>query len=454
MRPIVPVVIVFLLSGTPAALASMASFTPLGDLPGGLSASYAYSVSADGLTVVGQSQSDNGSEAFVWTADGGMIGLGDLPGGEFLSLASGISADGSTVVGASVSSEGQQAFRWTAASGMIGLGDLPGGNFNSEANGVSADGLTVVGQSQSANGYEAFAWTAAGGMAGLGQLPGNAGFYSVANAASADGLTIAGYSNSMNDEYEAFAWTAGSGMVGLGDLPGEASGLFSFVGSYAYGVSADGLTIVGRGFSDSGYEAFAWTADGGMTGLGDLPGGGFSSEARAVSADGTIVVGTGNTPSDNEAFIWSADGGMRSVAVELAKGGVDLAGWRLISAYDVSADGRTIVGYGTNPSGNYEAWIATLSSVPEPASVLLACCGLLVATCCRNSNSNLDCQRMRLQPRRATSGTSCMKLIADRRQLLFTPPRTFAGLLPSHQAAFPAPLWLRPDRAVAPAVRR
>ena len=56
---------------------------------------------------------------------------------------------------------------------------------------------------------------------------------------------------------------------GLGDLPG---GVFS---SSAGGVSADGSVVVGSGTSANGYEAFRWTQATGMVGLGDLSGGGF-----------------------------------------------------------------------------------------------------------------------------------------------------------------------------------
>ncbi len=51
---------------------------------------------------------------------------------------------------------------------------------------------------------------------------------------------------------------------GLGDLPG---GSFS---SIAYGISEDGSTVVGQGRSGSGNEAFRWTSGMGMLGLGDL----------------------------------------------------------------------------------------------------------------------------------------------------------------------------------------
>ena len=62
---------------------SAASFMGLGDLPGGDIESTANAVSADGLVVVGESESANDREAFRWTAGEGMIGLGDLTGDDF-----------------------------------------------------------------------------------------------------------------------------------------------------------------------------------------------------------------------------------------------------------------------------------------------------------------------------------------------------------------------------------
>ena len=91
------------------------------------------------------------------------------------------------------------------------------------------------------------------------------------------------------------AWLASSSagadplFTGLGDLPGG-----SFF-STAQDVSADGLVVVGFSSSDfsaataAQAEAFRWTADEGMVGLGDLPGGGNGSEAADVSADGSVI---------------------------------------------------------------------------------------------------------------------------------------------------------------------
>lgn len=46
----------------------------------------------------------------------------------------------------------------------------------------------------------------------------------------------------------------------------------------------------------------------------------------------------------------------------IAHGASNLTGWTLTAAQGISANGNTIVGYGRNPAGQSEAWIAT---VPE-----------------------------------------------------------------------------------------
>lgn len=138
--------------------------------------------------------------------------------------------------------------------------------------------------------------------------------------------------------------------------------------SEARGVSSNGLVVVGQGESDSsGNEAFLWTSDGGMIGLGDLPGGSFNSWANDVSADGSIVVGHGTSAiEEDEAFIWDAVDGMRNLKeVLINQYGLDLTGWKLEEATAISDDGLTIVGFGINPNGDTEAWIATL---PEPVN--------------------------------------------------------------------------------------
>lgn len=361
-----------------------AYFQGLGDLPGGLG-SGASLISADGSVVVGSSLTEDvpgygwAVETFRWTESEGMVALlgfhrdnwYDAPCVTFCGLLpKAVSADGSILVGMHGLANRNEAFRWTASDGAVDLGYLPGGDGqDSVALGISSDGATVVGGSDSALGYQAFRWTSGGGMVGLGDLAGG-DFQSGARDVSADGSVVVGSSVGALGN-EAFRWTSGGGMVGLGDLAG---GSFS---SGAQSVSADGAVVVGSGVSASGNEAFRWTAAGGMVGLGDLPGGSFSSFATDVSADGSVVVGASNAASGNEAFFWTEALGMVSLRDYLIDLGLDLTGWTLSSAQAISADGYTIVGTGTNPSGQSEAWIANVNPVPEPSAALLVGVGLI-----------------------------------------------------------------------------
>jgi hypothetical protein len=104
-----------------------------------------------------------------------------------------------------------------------------------------------------------------------------------------------------------------------------------------------------------------------MVGLGDLPGGDFFSAATSSSADGSVVVGAATSSTGSEAFAWDETNGMRAVRQILIDQGIDMTGWDLAQANGISADGLTIVGYGTNPLGFNEAWIAT---IPEPGTAL------------------------------------------------------------------------------------
>ncbi|MCF7955097.1 MAG: PEP-CTERM sorting domain-containing protein [Phycisphaerae bacterium] len=271
------------------------------------SAGAGYGISGDGSNIVGYSLSTSGEEAFLWTSGGNMIGLGDLPGGSFRSIARGVSSDGTVITGKGTSALGTEAFRWTSGEGMVGLGDLAGGSFSSQANGISGDGSIIVGEGRSASGTEAFRWTSDTGMAGLGDLPGG-NYYSQANGISDDGSAIVGRSRSASG-YEAFLWTVEDGMIGLGALPGS-----NFY-STAKAVSNNGIVV---GSSDIAFEsgsgrAFIWDQNNGIRNLRqvletdynlDLSGW-ILSTAFGISADGTTIVGTGANP-DGNAESWVA----------------------------------------------------------------------------------------------------------------------------------------------------
>jgi len=335
------------------ALAS--HFTGLGDLSGGDYSSIARAVSADGSVIVGDSMRANGREAFRWTVATGMVGLGGN------SQASGISDDGSVIIG----NVGGEGFRWTTDDGMIGTGKLSGGSGSSENRGISGDGQVVTGVSSNTRGFrEAYRWTETDGLEGLAGA-------SDGHAASGDGSVIVGEMN-VSGGIEAFRWTQETGKVGLGNLSGgNNQGL-------AWDVTSDGSIIVGESDSATslnGREAFYWTESEGMVGLGYSDTDSYSSVAYGISDDGLRIVGSSGS---GEAALWDEDRNIFNLQTLLSdEYGLDITGWDLEAALAISADGSTIVGWGYNPDGNKEAWVANISAVPVPAAVWLFSSGLI-----------------------------------------------------------------------------
>ncbi|MBS1705656.1 MAG: hypothetical protein JST40_07260 [Armatimonadetes bacterium] len=126
-------------------------------------------------------------------------------------------------------------------------------------------------------------------------------------------------------------------LVGLGDLPGG-----GFL-SEALAVSADGAVVVGFGTSGNGSSGFRWTTTTGLKDLGSLGGTPYNSIATAVSADGSKVVGYSKASLGTSAFLHSG-----TTMVSLG----DLDGGTYFSqAFAISGDGSTVVGSSSSASG-------------------------------------------------------------------------------------------------------
>jgi hypothetical protein len=112
--------------------------------------------------------------------------------------------------------------------------------------------------------------------------------------------------------------------------------------SRAYGISADGSAIVGRNINQqgAGRSQYRWTAETGMVNIGGEPDG----VAKAVTANGTVVMGWGVINSNTYATMWSQADGMTSLG--------DLpGGMESSTAWFMSGDGLTVVGYGHSSYG-------------------------------------------------------------------------------------------------------
>jgi len=341
-----------------SSVAAAPSFVGVGDLPGGIFHSEVLAISDDGRVVVGRSSSARSSEeGFYKVANDTLTPLLGPGGTPVTSEPRALSPTGLVIAGKIVVGS-LQAARWIAGTGWVALGDIPGGELASQALAISADGSVLVGWGASPAGYEAARWVN-GNVVAMGDLPGGA-HHSSSALVSADGGIVVGTGYSAAGA-EVFRWSTGSGMVSLGEIAGG-----EHYGE-PFGMTPDASVIVGKAGTGSGTEAFRWTAVSGFVPLGDLPSGSFESIALDVSATGATVVGYGTTANGPEAFVWDASFGMRRLKDVLLSSGLSaVADWTLTEATGISADGRVLVGNGTNPSGDTEGWIATL---PAPLSV-------------------------------------------------------------------------------------
>lgn len=309
------------------------SITWLGFISPGGAGSSAEAVSSDGSVVVGSSSApSNQYHAFRWTPTTGMIDLGTLGGRTSYGLD--VSEDGQVVVGSSeVSMIGttSRAFRWTQSGGLQSLGTL--GGVESQAFAVSADGSIIVGQSQTLNTpIHAFRWMESGGMYDLGAPDSNS--WSAAYCISANNSVIGGVATFSSAFEHAALWNGG--WIDLGTLGGN--------DSYVNGISDDGSVAVGSSRTSDGYtHAFRWSFSTGLQDLGVLATG-YNSQAIDVNSDGSIIIGWAqNEYGQDRAVRWTNANLIEDLTVTYAS---ILGDAKLLSAKDISPDGRFIVGTG------------------------------------------------------------------------------------------------------------
>ncbi len=180
-----------------------------------------------------------------------------------------------------------------AARSAVTLEILP----PSLATDVSADGSVIVGNMP--DNYETFRWTAGSGVIRLGR----SSLDKIGKAAglpgvSSDGSRICASIISDDRTYMTQGvWTARQGWQECTPLPPD-GGILDLETGSAWGISDDGLTVVGLywrpGQPGGSAHASSWTESAGMIDLGSTGG---SSRANAVSADGSVVVGWAEEPT-------------------------------------------------------------------------------------------------------------------------------------------------------------
>lgn len=269
-----------------------------------------------GLSITGIGGSRN--ESFRWSRNAGIQLLGRLPGDSYRwGFASSASYDGSVIVGTDETNSGRRAYRWTEATGQVDLGTLGTKNpiyppF-SEGFGLTADGQTVVGTITTTDdeGYKAFRWSVADGFNFV-SLP---SWSNGTRATHGNGLHISGngqvvVGSAQMANFEAWTWSEGSGFTMIPTVGTQTS-------VFVLGVSHDGSTLVGTellwGTSPpyvNSYDAVIWKKNGSgyqLLRVEDLLRkhkinlhGWDLTEVSDVSADGRTLVGKGFSPSGVE----------------------------------------------------------------------------------------------------------------------------------------------------------
>jgi hypothetical protein len=375
-----------LAASLPAQLAQQAQFTPIpgtSTVPGanpnfcGLSGTSGWSgvrVSADGNVVATVGYSPGfvsgavSRQGIRWTAATGTTEIQPNIPGNYPIV--GMSFDGSVIYG--------ESWRWTAASGAIDVLPWlrnPLGQQTRILFGCAWDGTTLVGvEGIFPDDSDMVRWPQ--GIFGPRQtLPRAAQFpegYFFFNTISGDGQVLGGMarrprtSPTSADTYAAVIVTPNGAQVLTSESFGE-----GVTGLSADGSAAVGYTTVLTG-SVPRLRAFRWDATTGVVLLDVGVGFANGSYARSTNVDASVVVGDYEAVGQSEirAFLWTATNDFVDLREELVTNyglANELAGWRLVVATDVSADGRTIVGQGINPLGCEQAFVVRFPSVPGAA---------------------------------------------------------------------------------------
>jgi probable HAF family extracellular repeat protein len=262
---------------------------------------WAHAVSADGRVIVGEATATEAQNlAVVWHSGDGPTRQ-PLPQGFSSAYARAVSGNGKVVGGSALrpceAGTCEVAVLWREGRPGI-VTDASGKPLPARIEGLSQDGSVAVGSRLGdPSGFEEAFLLTRGKVQWLGKLPGSE--TSSAHAVSADGHVVVGESWP-----GAFRWERGR-MESLGKLPG-------FDQCFARAVSADGARIVGNCVGQGGMrsEAFLWEKGGGIRSVmealaqagAEVPAGWQLNEAFGISADGATVVGDGSSARGHEAW--------------------------------------------------------------------------------------------------------------------------------------------------------
>lgn len=321
------------------------AFTDLGDLPGGLDASYGADVNEAG-TVVGTATTSAGQAAFVWTRAGGMVPLSGKPGfGQ--STVYGINIQGvvSGVVHDGNWPTGYRPVLWSANGQLVDLG-LPSGVEWALSAQINDHGDAVTWGGTSA-GRRALVWRKAGGWQVVAPPAGSSecGFSSINSKGQ-----ICGWADEKPMVYVDGSWR---------ELAMPAGSLDAFPNFITDEGRVGGYVRVGPGEWDAGQ----WNLAGEFLQSPRLPG--FASmDCFTASHEGGLISGSSYSNDFERATLWSPVDGLVAVDDQLDP---STPGWSL-NALVLRRNGL-LVGWGVK-DGATHACVGVPVATPTDARVV------------------------------------------------------------------------------------
>ena len=287
-----------------------------------------------GGIAVGRSLRSGASQAFAWTAAGGIVALPNLSGRNFCVANS--ANDNGIVVGSGATTafgSGRLPVIWN--NGVVSQLPLPSGQTTGDANSVNASGVAVG--SINSGSLQRGAIYSGGTATIISQTTANGSFFITAFGNN-DAGRIVGQGIDPNDAAVNVGMvydTATNTAFSVGSLPDHN-------GALAFGVSNAGHVVGASMFNQGSGLPFIWTNAGGMVAI-PLPTGTSQGSARAVNSSGWAV----GTASSAFAIPFLYDGTTTYRLADLLPPG---SGWDLSMNTSSSAlgisDNGVIVGTG------------------------------------------------------------------------------------------------------------
>src|SRR5438034_6101226 len=317
----------------------------------GDTASQGFGVSRAGVAV-GRSLRTGGSQAFIWTLNGGLVGLPNLAGRSY-AVSNSANDTGSVVGTAATTLFGSSRLPLIWQNGVVSQLPLPVGETLGDANSVNASNVAVgsvdAGSSQRGVIYS-------GGSATIVTQTTENGSYFLTPFGINDSGRIVGQGIDPNNAARnvGIVYDIGQSMAfEVGALPG-------MNGALAFGVGNTGYVIGSSMLNQGSGLPFIWSDQGGIVAIPLAPGTSQGS-ARAVNSAGWVV---GNDSSAfSIPFLYDGTNSYRLADLIPPNSGWDLSMNTSSSALGISEDG-VIVGTGVH-NGETHAY-AMVPATPTP----------------------------------------------------------------------------------------